>query len=149
MRGVGDHDNVAEVVVHIHQDFAETYSPFLRLACLHVVLLYLVHHAVLIFSSLSAVAQLVFHMPDVVAWAGFHIQGEDDDVGYGVWHAEGRGLKRQRAGVVDEDVTRMSVAGGVLVQGNRYILQGHDSFEPCAIPPEPRRSGRPPRLLVK
>jgi hypothetical protein len=68
-----------------------------------------------------------------------------------VRHVAGRGLKRQRAGVVDEDVTRMSVAGGgVLVQNNRCCtLQGHDSFEPCAIPPEPRRSGRPPRLLVE
>ena len=58
MQGVGDHDNVAEVVVYIHQDFSETYFPFLRLACLHVVLLnpVQVHHADLIFSSLSAVA---------------------------------------------------------------------------------------------
>jgi hypothetical protein len=59
-------------------------------------------------------------MPDVVAWERFHIQGEYDDVGNGVGHAEGRGLKRQRAGVVDVDVTRMSVAGGgVLVPRNR------------------------------
>jgi hypothetical protein len=37
------------------------------------------------------------------------------------------------------------------VQNSRYIvvLQGHDTVEPCAIPPEPRRSGRSPRLLVK
>ena len=58
MQGVGDHDNVAEVVVHIHRDFAETCFPFLRLACLHVVLLnqVKVHHAVLIFSVLSVIA---------------------------------------------------------------------------------------------
>jgi hypothetical protein len=58
MQGVGDHDNVAEVVVRIHQDFAETCFPFLRLACLHVVLLnqVQVHHAVLTFSALSVIA---------------------------------------------------------------------------------------------
>ena len=56
-------------------------------------------------------------MPYVVAWAP-HIQGEHDDVGNGLRHVEGQGLKRQRAGV--EDVARMSVAGGgVLVQRNR------------------------------
>ena len=90
-------------------------------------------------------------MPDVVGWARFHMQGEHDDVGNAAWRAVGRGLNRQRAGVVDEDVARMSVAGGeVLAQRSRYcILQGHDNFEPCAIPPEPRRSGSPPRLLVE
>jgi hypothetical protein len=59
-------------------------------------------------------------MSYVVEWARSHIQGEYDDVGNAVRHAVGRGLNRQRAGVVDEDVTRMSVAGGgVLVQNNR------------------------------
>jgi hypothetical protein len=90
-------------------------------------------------------------MPYVVAWDRFHIQDGDDAVN-GVRHVTDRGLKRQRAGVVDEDVARKSVAGGgVLVQNTRYIvvLQGHDTVEPCAIPPEPRRSGRSPRLLVK
>jgi hypothetical protein len=69
-----------------------------------------------------------------------------------VRHAEGQGLKRQRARVGDEDVARMSVAGGgvFLVQRNRCCTpQGHDSFEPCDVPPEPRRSGKPPRLLVE
>ncbi len=90
-------------------------------------------------------------MLNVVEWERFHIQGEYDDVEDVARHAVGRGLNRQRAGVVDEDVTRRSVAGGgVLVQNNRCcILQGHDSFEPCAIPPEPRRSGRPSRLPVE
>lgn len=58
MRGVGGRDNVAEAVVHIHQDFAETCLPSLRLACLHVILLNPVqgHHVVLIFSGLTVVA---------------------------------------------------------------------------------------------
>jgi len=90
-------------------------------------------------------------MPDVFEWVCFHIPGENGDVGNVAWHAMCRGLNRQRAGVVDEDVARMSVAGvGVLVRSNRCCTrQGHDSFEPCAIPPEPRRSGRPPRLLAE
>lgn len=121
MQGVGGRDNVAEVVVHIHQDFAETCLPSLRLAYLHVVPLNPIqgHHAAWIFSSLSVVAKVRFHMPDVVEWAHFHIRGEYDDVGNVARHAVGRGLNRQRAGVVDEDVTRMSVAGGALVQNNR------------------------------
>lgn len=59
-------------------------------------------------------------MPDAVAWVRFHIQYWNDDAEDEVRHVMGRGLKRQRVGVVDEDVTRKSVAGGgALVQNSR------------------------------
>ena len=89
-------------------------------------------------------------MPDVVASERFHIRDENDGVADERHLGVVPVLDRRYGGVVEDETRKKAVDGGALVQNNRYCIpQVHDSFEPCAIPPEPRRSGRSPRLLIK
>lgn len=86
----------------------------------------------------------------MVAEVRFHIRDENGGAADEGHFGATRVLHR-RYGEAVGDVTRKNVVdGGALVQNNLYCIpQEHDSLEPCAIPPEPRRSGSPPRLLIE